>query len=134
MDGMTGTASGRPLRVGELARSANISTRLVRYYEEQGLLESTRAANGYREYAPTLVHRVWQIRGLLEAGIPIRIIREILPKLDDRCTIAVDGAGPELIAELERQRDQLDERVTFLTRNRDAITAYLEATRAAAAG
>ncbi len=57
-----------------MAKRTNVSTRLLRYYEEQGLLTPGRTTNGYREYAEPLVDRVVQIRGLLDAGLPTRII------------------------------------------------------------
>jgi hypothetical protein len=53
--------------------------------------------------------------------------------LDDPSTIHVPGATPELIAELETYRDQMDARIRCLARNRDAIAAYLEAVRKLAA-
>jgi DNA-binding transcriptional MerR regulator len=120
---------GASVRIGELSKRTDVPTRLLRYYEEQGLLTPSRAANGYRDYAEALVDRVTQIRGLLDAGVPTRIIRQILPCLDDPCTIHVTDAAPELIADLERQRDQMDARISCLSRNRDAINAYLDAVR-----
>jgi DNA-binding transcriptional MerR regulator len=118
------------VRIGELARRTGVPTRLLRYYEEQGLLAPDRAANGYRDYPDSQVERVVQIRGLLDAGIPTKIIKRILPCLDNPCTIHVTDATPELIATLERQRDQMDARIRCLTRNRDAISGYLNAVRA----
>lgn len=118
------------MRIGELSERTNVPTRLLRYYEEQGLLTPDRLANGYRDYAEGLVGRVVQIRGLLDAGLTTDIIRQILPCLDDPCTIHVSDATPELIEALERQRDQMDARIRCLARNRDAISAYLDAVRA----
>jgi DNA-binding transcriptional MerR regulator len=117
------------MRIGELATRTGVPARLLRYYEDQGLIAPERAANGYRDYAEPAVDRVIQIRGLLDAGVPTRIIRQILPCLDNPCTIHVTQATPELIADLEQQRDQLDARISCLTRNRDAVSAYLEAVR-----
>jgi DNA-binding transcriptional MerR regulator len=117
------------MRIGELAERTGVPTRLLRYYEEQELLRPDRAANGYRDYAEALVDRVVQIRGLLDAGLPTKIIRQVLPCLDDRCTIHVTDATPDLIATLERERDQMDARISCLGRNRDAISAYLDAVR-----
>ena len=115
------------MRIGELALRTGVPTRLLRYYEEQGLLSPSRAPNGYRSYDEVLVGRVTQIRGLLDAGVPTRIIREILPCLDDPCSIHVSDATPELIADLERHRDQMDSKIQCLARNRDAISTYLSA-------
>jgi DNA-binding transcriptional MerR regulator len=117
------------VRIGELAGRTGVSPRLLRYYEEQDLLVPDRAANGYRDYAEALIDRVVQIRGLLDAGLPTKIIKQILPCLDDPCTIHVTDATPELIATLEGEREQMDARIRCLTRNRDAISAYLEAVR-----
>jgi DNA-binding transcriptional MerR regulator len=117
------------VRIGELAERTNVPTRLLRYYEEQELLTPDRAANGYRDYAESLVDRVVQIRGLLDAGLPTKIIRQILPCLDNPCTIHVTDATPELVATLETEREQMDSRIRCLSRNRDAISAYLDAVR-----
>ena len=117
------------MRIGELAERTNVPTRLLRYYEEQGLLSPSRGTNGYRDYAERWVDRVVQIRGLLDAGVPTRIIRQILPCLDNPCTIHVTDADPTLLADLERHRAQMDSKIQCLTRNRDAISAYLAAVR-----
>jgi DNA-binding transcriptional MerR regulator len=119
------------MRIGELATRTGVAARLLRYYEEQGLLTPGRAANGYRDYDERLVDHVTQIRGLLDAGVPTRIIRQILPCLDNPCTIHVTDAADDLIAALELHRAQMDARIGCLTRNRDAITGYLTALRAA---
>ena len=63
------------MRIGELAERTGVSRRLLRYYEEQGLVTPSRSLNGYREYAEAHVHVVKQITGLMDAGLPTRIIR-----------------------------------------------------------
>ena len=40
-----------------------------------------------------------------------------------------EDATPEMLAALEAERERMTERIQFLTRNRDAITAYLTAAR-----
>ena len=122
------------MRIGELATRTGVPTRLLRYYEEQGLLSPDRTANGYRSYEEHLVGRVTQIRGLLDAGVPTRIIRAILPCLDDPASIHVTDATPELIADLEHHHDQMDAKIQCLARNRDAIATYLTAVRKETAG
>ncbi|GAA4624206.1 MerR family transcriptional regulator [Actinoallomurus vinaceus] len=117
------------MRIGELSERTGTSRRLLRYYEEQGLIVSERCANGYRDYDPRFVDRVMQIRGLLDAGLPTRIIKQILPCLDKPRSIHFPDATPEMIATLERERDRMTERVECLTRNRDAIAEYLEEVR-----
>lgn len=119
------------MRIGELSRRTNVPARLLRYYETQRLITPARGENGYRTYPDAAVDRVLQIRGLLESGLPTRIIKQILPCLDGPRTIHMRDVTPSMIATLEHERDQLDRRVTCLTKNRDAITAYLAAARKA---
>ncbi|MBV9380141.1 MAG: MerR family transcriptional regulator [Streptosporangiaceae bacterium] len=122
------------MRIGELARRTGVPARRLRYYEEQGLLSSDRSANGYRDYGPQAVHRVTQIRGLIDAGIPTAIIKDILPLLDSPGAIHVTGPATGLIDALEHHREQLSARIQCITRNRDAITRYLNAIRDGADG
>ncbi|GHJ99904.1 MerR family transcriptional regulator [Streptomyces sp. NPDC003753] len=118
------------MRIGELSEQTQTSRRLLRYYEDQGLIASRRDPNGWRCYDERNVDRVRQIRRLLEAGLPTRIIRQILPCLDEPGTIDVPDASPEIIAALEQERNRLTERIRFLVRNRDAVAAYLDTVRA----
>ncbi|MFJ4685058.1 MerR family transcriptional regulator [Streptomyces sp. NPDC088789] len=117
------------MRIGELSDRTGTSRRLLRYYEEQGLIAARRCANGYRQYDERFVDRVVQIRGLLDAGLPTRIIKQILPCLDKPRTIYFSDATPEMLATLERERDRMTERIRCLSRNRDAIAEYLDAVR-----
>ncbi|MGW7415126.1 MerR family transcriptional regulator [Streptomyces sp. NPDC054863] len=117
------------MRIGELSERTNTPRRMLRYYEEQGLIAAERAANGYREYDERFVDRVAQIRGLLDAGLPTRIIKQILPCLDKPRTIHFPDATPEMLATLETELDRMSARVECLRRNRDAIAEYLEAVR-----
>ncbi len=114
------------MRIGELAERTGVSRRLLRYYEEQGLLVPSRARNGYREYGEPHVDVVLQIAGLLDAGLPTRIIAQLLPCLDQPQTIYVPDVTPEMIATLRREQGRLSERIEFLSRNRDAIANYLD--------
>lgn len=120
------------MRIGQLAVLTNTPTRSLRYYEEQELIVPGRMSNGYREYDDYLVDRVLQIRGLLDAGLPTRIIRQILPCLDAPRAIHFRDATPEMIATLEHERDRMSERIGCLSRNRDAINGYLEAVKSLA--
>lgn len=122
------------MRIGELSARTSTSRRLLRYYEEQGLIVSQRAPNGYRQYDERLADRVLQIRGLLHAGLPTRIIRQILPCLDKPRLIHFSDATPEMLETLERERDRMTERIEVLVRNRDAVAEYLDAVRGGGPG
>jgi DNA-binding transcriptional MerR regulator len=114
------------MKIGQLAERTGVSRRLLRYYEEQGLLTPSRALNGYREYGEAHVDVVLQITGLLDAGLPTRIIAQLLPCLDQPETIYVPDVTPEMIVTLRREQARLTERIDFLTRNRDAVADYVD--------
>ncbi|MEU7122322.1 MerR family transcriptional regulator [Streptomyces zaomyceticus] len=117
------------MRIGELSERTGTPRRLLRYYEEQGLIVADRLPNGYRVYDGSNVDRVMQIRGLLDAGLPTRIIKQILPCLNKPRIIHFPDATPEMLATLEDERDRMTERIRCLTRNRDAVAEYLAAVR-----
>ena len=121
------------MRIGELSRRTGVPARMLRYYEEQDLLHPERADNGYRSYSLSDLYRVQQIRGLLDSGLTTEIIRGILPFLDDPNDIRLPAEclTAQTANLLRREADRLQQRIDCLTRNRDAIRAYLAAIKPA---
>jgi DNA-binding transcriptional MerR regulator len=115
------------MRIGELAKMTGVAARMLRYYEEQGLITPRRLDNGYRVYDDYLVDRVRKIRGLIDSGIPTSIVSDILPCLGQPQNIVVQNIDPALRDRLAEERDRMTEKIDFLTRNRDAISDYLTA-------
>ncbi|WP_327151579.1 MerR family transcriptional regulator [Nocardia sp. NBC_01329] len=115
------------MKIGELSQRTDTPVRLLRYYEEQDLIHSERLPNGYRDYEDYVVDRVLQVRGLLDVGLPTRIIKQILPCLNSSRAIHLPYVTPEMIATLERERDRMAEKIECLTKNHRAINGYLEA-------
>ncbi|EUB31860.1 MerR family transcriptional regulator [Olsenella uli] len=70
--------AGRHYSVGQLARMAGVSARTLRHYEDMGLLEPTRAENGYRTYGPRDVRRLSQILAMRACSLPLTTIRRLL--------------------------------------------------------
>ncbi|MEV7124405.1 MerR family transcriptional regulator [Streptomyces sp. NPDC093260] len=71
------------MRIGEAARTSGASARSLRYYEDEGLVVPGRFGNGYRDCCRSTVERVCAMGSLPESGLPVRLIREILPGLTD---------------------------------------------------
>jgi DNA-binding transcriptional MerR regulator len=77
--------------IGELSRLANISTRMLRHYDAIGLVSPRqRAANGYRDYTPEDVRRLFQVESLRTLGLSLQAIRESLADADVPPTALVD--------------------------------------------
>ncbi|MFI9081451.1 MerR family transcriptional regulator [Streptomyces sioyaensis] len=122
------------MRIGELARRTRVPARLLRYYEEQGLLSPQRSQNGYRLYCESSVVRVQQIRGLLDVGLSTRTIRVFLPCLgqsDDK-PLSSTQVTPDVATALQDEAERIQERIDSLTRSRDALYDYLAAIYSAA--
>ncbi|WP_067828800.1 MerR family transcriptional regulator [Actinomadura kijaniata] len=73
------------MRIGELAGLAGVSTRTVRHYHHLGLLpEPERRANGYREYRLRDAFVLARIRRLVELGLSLDEVRDVLADQGDR--------------------------------------------------
>ena len=117
------------MRIGELSGRTGVPARLLRYYEQQGLLDPERDSSGYRSYGEADAGRVTQIRGLLEAGLTTEIIRRILPFLDCGIHLPAQCLTADTARLLEREAERLGQRIDCLSRNRDALLSYLAAVR-----
>lgn len=69
------------LTIGETAGRLGIATSALRFYEERGLISSTRTSGGQRRYARDVLRRVSFIRAAQQVGLPLREIRESLEQL-----------------------------------------------------
>ncbi|EIV96176.1 MerR family transcriptional regulator [Frankia sp. QA3] len=111
------------MRIGELARRTAVSERLLRYYEEQGLLHPARLASGYRVYAESDVDQVRRIRTLLSAGLPTTLIAQVLPCVREDGGRLVPCAG--LVADLTRERARIDARIDDLAASRRVLNTVI---------
>jgi Hg(II)-responsive transcriptional regulator len=67
------------MKIGELARQADVAIDTVRYYERQGLLPAPeRTRSGYRTYAAEDVARLRFVRRAKMLGFTLEEIRELL--------------------------------------------------------
>jgi DNA-binding transcriptional MerR regulator len=114
------------MRIGELSRQTGVSERLLRYYEEQGLLHPRRRPSGYREYAESDVATVWRIRMLLSAGLGTSVIAEVLPCIIDKGEL-VAPTCPELVAGLGRERDRISASIDEFVSARRILDSILDA-------
>ncbi|HEY3504965.1 MAG TPA: MerR family transcriptional regulator [Actinocatenispora sp.] len=115
------------MRIGALAVRTGVSPRLLRYYEEQGLLRPSRSANGYREYAEPDVAAVRHIRALLAAGLPTSVIAGLLHCVHDDGARLVPSTCPGMVAHLRRERGRITEAITRLQSSQQALDTLLTA-------
>ncbi|MFD5713674.1 MerR family transcriptional regulator [Streptomyces pharetrae] len=114
------------MRIGDLARETGVSRRLLRYYEEQGLLRPARLDNGYREYAEADVAMVRHIRAMLAAGLSTAVIGKVVHCVRDKDELRVPSGCPTFIGELRRERARITETISQLESSRRILDAVLD--------
>ena len=105
------------MKIGALAKQANVNIDTVRYYERQGLLPAPlRLMSGYRQYAQGDVARLRFVRRAKNLGFTLIEIRELLALSSHR---EDDMAGMKTAA-LEKLAD-IEDKLIELTRIRDGL-------------
>ena len=109
------------LAIGEVSARSGMAASALRYYEDQGLISSTRTAGGARRYARSVLRRLAVIRAARNVGLSLPEIRSALDTLpSERPPTATDWAR------LSRGwRDRLDEQIAALTQLRDGLTSCI---------
>lgn len=107
--------------ISRVSREQNVSTRMIRYYERQGLIFSEkREGYAYRVYSEENVARLRQILVLRKLQIPLKDIAVILR--EPRTAKAMDV--------LQRNLDQLEDRAQAIERIRGILRELLAALKA----
>lgn len=117
------------MRIGDVAAATGLTTRAVRYYEEQGLLSPGRTPSGHRTYTSADVRRLRTVSELLQAGLTVSDVQSFAHVLDTAPLGDPSGAGePERcdVAEVAQHRlGELDQRIARLSSIRDALASQL---------
>src|ERR1700733_11629895 len=115
------------MQIGDLSARTGASVRMLRYYEEQGLLEPQRTPSGYRVYAESDVDRVARIRCMLSAALPAGVVGKALSfLLDGRAVIPeLPEERARLAAALQGELDQLDDKIAALRDSRDLLATIV---------
>jgi len=118
------------LRIGEVAKLAEVGIETIRYYEKQGLLaEPDRKPSGYRQYDESVVARLQFIRSAKELGFTLAEIKELLGLWFDaetRC-VHVRQRAEQKVADIEDKIRTLQKMKRSLKKiisqceNRDAV-------------
>jgi DNA-binding transcriptional MerR regulator len=112
------------VRIGEVSRRTGVSERMLRYYEQEGLLRPERTPAGYRDYGENEVQTATVIRALNASGLKLDSIKSLLP--------CVNGAE-SVFTPCGRVRDTLtqelralDEKLRDLGESRRLVAQYLQ--------
>lgn len=107
------------MNIGEASRQSGVTTKMIRYYEEIGLIPAPlRSANAYRRYEPRQVHMLHFVRRARELGFSLDQCRRLIALWRDqsRPSAEVKRIASEHIEELnEKIRKLEDMRDTLAT-------------------
>jgi MerR family transcriptional regulator, redox-sensitive transcriptional activator SoxR len=109
------------ITIGELARRAGVAASALRFYEDEGLLESRRSAGQQRQFRRDALRRVAFIRVAQTVGLSLKDIRDALATLPlSRTPTKTDWS------KLSRAwQPILDERISTLVSLRDQLTSCI---------
>lgn len=105
------------VKIREISVKYNVSARTLRYYEDMGLIESTRSNDyAYRLYDDAAIKRLEQILILRRLNISIK---------DIKCIFSAKGSEVVLDV-LEKKVDHIDEEVSLLHELKKIILEFIE--------
>ena len=79
------------MNIGEAAKASGVSAKMIRYYEQTGLIpEAGRTASGYRTYTTAEVQMLRFVRRARDLGFTVERIAELLALWRDRSRHSAD--------------------------------------------
>ncbi len=105
------------MTISQVSKSFGISTRMLRYYEQAGLIESFRRDDyAYRMYDDAALSRLRQILILRKLRIPLKQIKVILQRPDAVTAIEV----------FRQNISELDDEITALSTIRSILSRFVD--------
>jgi MerR family redox-sensitive transcriptional activator SoxR len=106
------------LKIGEVSRRSGVASSALRFYEERGLISSSREGSGHRCYPRAVLRRIAFIVFAQRIGLTLDEIGDALAQLPgDRAPTRRDWSRLS-----SQWTDRIDQRIAELQRLRDGLT------------
>lgn len=107
----------KTMTISQVSKNIGISTRMLRYYEQAGLIQSGRRKGyAYRVYDEETISRIEQIMLLRKLRIPVRQIQLILKNQDAVTAINI----------FHQNIEELDEEITALSTIKNLLFCFIK--------
>ena len=107
----------RVLSVGQLAKRSGVNVSTCHFYEQKGLIYSTRNTGNQRRYHPEILRRISVIKAAQKLGVSLESIKAAFATLPDGRT----PTKRDWQRLSKRWQQELDERINALQRLRDSL-------------
>ncbi len=100
------------MNIGEAARASGVSAKMIRYYEETGLIPPAgRTGSGYRTYGPKEVQVLRFVRRARDLGFPMEKVADLLALWRDRgrASAEVKRLAEDQVAALAQRIREMEE-------------------------
>ena len=91
------------MKIKQVEELVGITSKNIRFYEEQGLLQPRRTENGYRDYQTEDVELLKKIKLFRKLGVPVEQIHRLF-----QGQISVDECLENQKAVLQKEQDNID--------------------------
>lgn len=110
------------MKINEVVKLTKVSARSIRYYEKMNLIKSNRSLNNYRIYTSEDVKIIGKIQLFIQAGIPLRKIKYIVP-----CTLHVEKVPmcKDLEAMFFEEMENIEERIKSLKKSKRILNEII---------
>jgi MerR family copper efflux transcriptional regulator len=109
------------MNIGDVADLSGLPAKTIRYYEDIGLVEPLRSANGYRSFRQSDVHKLAFLGRARALGFTIEDCRSLLKLYAD-----TDRASAEVKQIAEEHLDRIDRKIAELTEMRATLSHLVD--------
>ena len=110
------------MNISEVARRAGLPVKTVRYYEEIGLVQPERSANGYRSFRPRDLNRLAFVGRARSLGFSVTECRTLLQLYDDP-----ERTSADVKAVAQAHLEEIDTKIAGLTAMRATLSSLVAA-------
>lgn len=111
------------MNIGELSKQVGVSSKMIRHYEEIGLItKASRTLSGYRSYSEKDIHVLRFIKRSRDFGFPVHEIKKLLGLWSNK-----KRASSEVKRVAQNHIDQLEIKINELKSIQDSLKTLARA-------